>query len=409
MAKEQIVLSGPYGGGGGQQWDDGTYSTIRELTIHSELEIISIQVVYDDIEGKPVELSYPTECILSISGHYGYNAKKYLIVKSLTIQSNMKQYGPYGKEEGTRFTTPVAAGKVVGLFGRSANLLDSIGVYLEPSHQIHATTPFGPFGGAGGQHWDDGIYSTVRELIIHSTTDIISIQVVYDDIEGNSISGKKHGGDDGTPNSVKLDYPSEYLLSVPGYHGYSTAHKYHVVKSLRIQSNMKQYGPYGEEKGTYFITPVTTGKIVGFFGRNGSLLDSIGVYIKPFQTSTLVGPFGTTSGQQWDDGTYNTVRELIIYSGWVIDSIQVVYNDIDGKPISGKKHGGNGGQRNEVKFDKPDEFLISVSGYFGQVDNMVAIRSLEFQSNKTKYGPFGMEKGEKFEVSSTGGKIIGFH
>ncbi|XP_059654749.1 jacalin-related lectin 3-like [Cornus florida] len=267
------------------------------------------------------------------------------------------------------------------------------------------TVSFGPYGGAGGDKWDDGTYNTVREITIHSSKigEINSIQVVYD-VDGKPVMGQKRGRLTETPHTVKLDHPTEYLISMSGYH--ST--KSRVVNSLTFQSNKKQYGPYGKEGGTRFESRLAEGKIVGFFGRKGDVLDSIGVYITPFKTTVpSVGPFGTSGGQQWDDGTYSTVRELIIHSGWVIDSIQFVYDNV-GKPVSGTKHGSDGGQLSTVKLDS-DEFLLSFWGYYGQVDKVVVIRSLGFQSNKRTYGPFGMEDGEKFEFPSTGSKIVGFY
>ncbi|XP_059630029.1 agglutinin-like [Cornus florida] len=264
---------------------------------------------------------------------------------------------------------------------------------------------FGPYGGSGGEKWDDGIYSTVTELVIYSGDIINSIQIVYDTIEGKPVSKTRRGGDGGFPNSVKFEYPAEYLVSISGCHGSGSP----IVNSLTFHSNIKQYGPYGKEEGIRFESRLAAGKIVGFFGNKGNVLDSIGVYIKPIQTAIPVGPFGTTGGQQWDDKTYSTIRELIIYSGWVIDSIQVVYEDFEGNSVSGQKHGGDGGQLSTVTLEYPDEFLVSIWGYYGQIGSKVAIRSLGFQSNKKTYGPFGVEDGEKFEIASNGGKIIGFH
>lgn len=42
---------------------------------------------------------------------------------------------------------------------------------------------------------------------------------------------------------------------------------------------------------------------------------------------------------------------------------------------------------------------------------MVVIRSLTFESNRSKYGPFGTEQGTPFAlpVVSSGGKVVGFH
>ncbi|XP_059668876.1 mannose/glucose-specific lectin-like [Cornus florida] len=203
---------------------------------------------------------------------------------------------------------------------------------------------------------------------------------------------------------VKLNDPTEYLISISGYYSFGSQ----FVNSLTFQSKIRHYGPYGKEEGTSFVIPITASKIVGFFGRASNYINSIRVYVKPLPTIIIVGPFGTTGGQQWNDGTYNNVRELIIHAGALIDSIQVVYDDVDGNLVSGENHGTVGGAKFTVKLD-PDEFLLPFWGYYGQVADMVVIRSLGFQSNKRTIGPFGVEEGKKFQSSSTCNKIIEFH
>jgi hypothetical protein len=37
------------------------------------------------------------------------------------------------------------------------------------------------------------------------------------------------------------------------------------------------------------------------------------------------------------------------------------------------------------------------------------IRSLRFHTNRTKYGPYGWEKGKQFSFPMEGGVIVGFH
>ncbi|XP_059650947.1 mannose/glucose-specific lectin-like [Cornus florida] len=265
-------------------------------------------------------------------------------------------------------------------------------------------------------NWNLGSYDTIRGLTIYAKEAVFGMIIVHDD-KGKPVSEKvpvppssQSGHDTKLKTAhtykVELNYPTEYLVSISGCIG--DLDGFFCVKSLTIHSNVRQYGPYGTEDGGRFMTPLTGVKIVGFFGRQGSYLDAIGVNIIPFQTKVPVGPFGTSGGQQWDDGTYSTVRELIIHSGMVIDCIQVVY-DNEGKRILGEKHGTAGGQENKVTLAYPDEFLLSVWGYYGQVGDMVVIRSLGFQSNKRMIGPFGVESGEKFQSSSTCGKIIGFY
>lgn len=78
---------------------------------------------------------------------------------------------------------------------------------------------------------------------------------------------------------VKLDVPGEILLSVSGYYG-SVCGSPVIIRSLTFQSNRSKYGPFGTEDGTPFSLPVSSGKIIGFHGRSGSYLNSIGFYLK---------------------------------------------------------------------------------------------------------------------------------
>ncbi|XP_027336411.1 jacalin-related lectin 3-like [Abrus precatorius] len=141
----------------------------------------------------------------------------------------------------------------------------------------------GPWGGNGGYHWDDGVYSTVRQLVIVHGEGIDSIQIEYDR-RGSSVWSKKYGGSGGHKiDKIKLDYPNEFLKSIDGYFGSLSQWGVTFIRSLSFESNKKIYGPFGVEQGTYFSLPMTGGKIVGFHGRYGWHLDAIGVYLKSSQ------------------------------------------------------------------------------------------------------------------------------
>lgn len=57
------------------------------------------------------------------------------LIKSLTLVSNKRTYGPYGTEEGTYFSLPMIGGKIVGFHGKGGWYLDAIGVHLEPTRK----------------------------------------------------------------------------------------------------------------------------------------------------------------------------------------------------------------------------------------------------------------------------------
>ncbi|KAA8544823.1 hypothetical protein F0562_019586 [Nyssa sinensis] len=305
------VSVGPFGGERGKAWDDGIHTSVRQLIICSGSVRNSIQIEYDD-HGCPkwskkhaesteggvtnvVKLEYPGEYLISLSGYYDVEGDH--VVSSLTFLSNKQQYGPYGSGKEEYFSFPLSSGKIIGFHGRSSDhYLHSVGAYLEPYPSVF----IGPFGGVNGREWDDEIYTTVRQLIIFYGSSVVeSIQIEYDK-NGHSKCSDRHGQAEG---------------------------------GTRIRSNRQQYGPYGIEQGKPFSTSSssssTQGKIVGFHGRSGLYLDSIGAYLKPFlyrNHSISIGPFGGSGGIACDDGVYTTIRKLSIFSGSVIDAIKIEYD-----------------------------------------------------------------------------------
>ncbi|XP_059638109.1 jacalin-related lectin 3-like, partial [Cornus florida] len=422
----QSISVGPFGGQRGDQWDDGKYSTVRQLIISYGSVIDSVQIEYDD-NGKSkrsvkhgksesgtkikVQLDYPNEYLISISGYLTEDSNK-AVIRSLTIQSNKKKYGPYGVEKGKQFATPPSTkGKIVGFHGRSGLYLDSIGAYFEPFPDTHQPMILGPVGGYGGTQWDDGIYTTVRQIIIYAGVVVDSIQIEYDK-NGRSILSNKHGqSTGGTKRTVKFDYPNEFLVAISGY--YSLESAFFGIQSITFHSNRTAYGPFGTESGKHFMfsTPLT-GKIVGLYGRSGYYLDAIGAYFLSPPSLVSVGPFGGPGGDEWDDGKYSGVKQVIIYSdGLVFVSIQIEYDD-NGKSKWSEKHGNlQRGTKHTITVDYPDEYLLSISGHYSMIYNLLVVRSLEIKSNKKTYGPFGNRQGQSFDSSSsqTTGKIVGFH
>ncbi|KAL5755811.1 hypothetical protein ACOSQ2_020557 [Xanthoceras sorbifolium] len=131
---------------------------------------------------------------------------------------------------------------------------------------------------------------------------------------------------------------------------------------------------------------------------------------KKNKNSIVVGPWGGNGGTIWDDGTYHGVRQITIVYDRCIDSMSVVY-DKNGKPVTSDKHGGVGGNRTaEIKLQFPEEFLVSVSGYYSPVvyGGSPVVRSLTFKSNKRTFGPYGVEEGIPFTFSMDGGLVVGF-
>ena len=144
----------------------------------------------------------------------------------------------------------------------------------------------GPWGGTCGARWDDGVNCSVRQLIITHGAVIDSVQIEYDS-KGRSVWSEKHGGSGAggaRADKVKLDLPDEHLVSLSGFYGPLSDSGATVVRSIAVESNRRRYGPFGTQIGTHFTFSMSGGKIVGFYGRAGTHLDSLGVYLKPFVT-----------------------------------------------------------------------------------------------------------------------------
>ena len=70
--------------------------------------------------------------IYGATGDYGGHT----VVTSLTIVTNVKTYGPYGKQSAGHTTFHIAAPNnhiIVGLYGRVGDVVDQIGAYMCPN------------------------------------------------------------------------------------------------------------------------------------------------------------------------------------------------------------------------------------------------------------------------------------
>lgn len=61
----------------------------------------------------------------------------------------------------------------------------------------------GQWGGKGGSGWDDGHFTSIRQIVLRHGLCINSIQVEYD-ANGRSVWRGKHGGNGGGEDTVKL-------------------------------------------------------------------------------------------------------------------------------------------------------------------------------------------------------------
>ncbi|KAJ7966807.1 Jacalin-related lectin like [Quillaja saponaria] len=309
-----------------------------------------------------------------------------------------------------------------------------------------ATMTCGPWGGNGGMLFDDGVYTGVREIHLSRTGAAVSIRVCYD-MNGQAVWGNKNGGTGGLRvEKITLDYPSEFLTQISGYYGSMILRGPTIIKSLTFYTNKKKYGPFGDEQGIPFSSGSKDGIIVGFHGRKGWFIDGIGVHViegghsiaRPscevvsgmvkgqvqFGPAILPagmvkepapcvpGPWGGDGGNTWDDGVFTGIKKIFLTKGEAIYSIQFEY-DRNGQSMWSVKHGGsNEGSCHVVQFEYPNEVLTCISGYYGIVGRdecKKVVKSVSFQTNRGRYGPYGNETGTYFSSTKTEGKIVGFH
>uniref|UniRef100_M8B0L9 Uncharacterized protein n=1 Tax=Aegilops tauschii TaxID=37682 RepID=M8B0L9_AEGTA len=72
--------------------------------------------------------------------------------------------------------------------------------------------------------------------------------------------------------------PDEYLTAMKGHVGEFGGS--FLVGALTLVGNRRSFGPYGTRKGPPFELPAAGGRIVGFHGRSGGLIDALGIYVE---------------------------------------------------------------------------------------------------------------------------------
>ncbi|CAN6331378.1 unnamed protein product [Urochloa humidicola] len=143
----------------------------------------------------------------------------------------------------------------------------------------------GPWGGRGGDPRDDIAGAGVaphrlESLVIRAQGAVDAISFTYAGVDGVPRKAGPWGGSGGRKYKVKFGV-TEVIKEISGTYGPFGGHC--VVLSLTFVTNVGKHGPFGEPThGTPFSVPVQDGgRVVGFFGSSGSLLDAVGVYVHP--------------------------------------------------------------------------------------------------------------------------------
>ena len=276
-------------------------------------------------------------------------------------------------------------------------------------------------GGTGGSAFDDilsgdlltnnltGIQSIV---LTYNDQNAASIQVTYSLSNGSAYKAPQHGGSgENYPKTFTIKLVSgDYVKRVEGTSD-KAVEQLSIATANRRSPVAKTYGPFGGAKGGNFSFE---GVILGFYGRAGSLLDSLGYYkLSPVKKSDMWGGTYSTdnSFDENPDKAFNSpvvkIERLFIYhGGHQLNAIQAEYRLLGGARAKGKVLGVRQGTRTIIEFSK-DEKIVSLqgTGYYGHFCQLTFV-SRKGDGSTMYYGPFG---GGCAIAVNFEGNIMGFH
>ncbi len=110
------------------------------------------------------------------------------------------------------------------------------------------------------------------------------------------------------------------------------------------------------------------------------------------------GPYGGGGGGAFNEllnDCQSMVKRIVVYSGSLVDSIQVTYQHSNGLHETSAFHGGSGGGRHEININiNGGEKIIGIFGRSGCL-----LDSIGFITNHGRtYGPYGGSGGGRFDV-----------
>ncbi|KAK0588171.1 hypothetical protein LWI29_035337 [Acer saccharum] len=221
------------------------------------------------------------------------------------------------------------------------------------------------YGGQGGSDWDYCPESGIVEITIIYSDVIDSLHFKHAIENSTDKSSEKFGGCGGkNQQTIKIEWPNEYLTKISGT--IATFDKDEVIGTLSFTTNRNnKYGPFGSKsdcycKSSFELISEKNRAVVGFFGRQGNFIESIGVYCKdppaPIVITKLIsaitlekdiprelGPWGGNKGKAWDDGRLQgRIIEIDVHVGnGVVHALHYRYKSTKDCDLS-NKHGGEG-------------------------------------------------------------------
>ncbi|KAF8093002.1 hypothetical protein N665_0393s0005 [Sinapis alba] len=281
------------GGNGGGSWDHGINTGIRKVYVGRDdacVSYIKIEYFTDDtvkshahgIQNQiPQEfvVDYPNEYITSVEGTYAHvHSANAICITSLVFKTSTGRASPRFGNHG--FVLQNNGRQLVGFHGRSGWALDAIGAHFAPDTSSSVWAPpkkLTAQGGPGGGTWDDGIHCGVRKVYVGKDDSCIT-QVKFDYVttDGELEETREYGRLNQHLQEFLIDYPNEYITSVEGTQGLVGRYGTTVVTSLAFTTSRGRTSrTFGATK---FVLEDNGRQLVGFHGRSGFLIDSIGAY-----------------------------------------------------------------------------------------------------------------------------------
>ena len=228
------------------------------------------------------------EHIMQVEGKSNGNFVTQLKFISKSASGITQIHGPYGTDEGERFSIN---GYILGLKGYAGTHLYNVAIYylLPPIVKSNQTA-----GGSGGHLFyvkvDTAIppVAGIKNITIHygqlwwGSTELVihSFQSTFIQLGGFLLDGNIHGIPNCNYEVVELGM-DEKIVQIEGRMSQENAINSNllicqITFSTSDKDNFKKYGPFGCSTMNTFMF---NGTILGFYGGSGDVVDRLGVYV----------------------------------------------------------------------------------------------------------------------------------
>lgn len=279
---------------------------------------------------------------------------------------------------------------------------------------VRPVVRFAEKGGPSGQAFDDigkiknSIFN-IHAIVIGSGQQVDSIQVTYKLKNGSLLKAPRHGKKGSSPPTKINLAEDEYVSKIEGTTDGNTVNQLTITTKRPNAYIERIRGPFGTVAGPQNFS-LTESFILGFHGRSGDHLNSIGIYcLAPINESEHCG-YSPIQYRELPDAKFPPVvkiSKISLYHGQEVFTLQMEYQLHGGGTRLGQQIGGVSGNLTTIEFG-PGEQLVGAKGLvLNWTYNYLA--ELSFISRKRNqetvvYGPYG---GLYWDFTGTPFSILG--